>query len=97
MIYSDSIGSTIYQGNHMYRNLKAEEVDMLDGNRVLELYRQRVANAGDYTFSIVGAFTVDEVRPLIRRYLASLPDNGVRENNSAYRPRHGHRPGGQLL
>lgn len=86
MIYSDSIGSTIYQGNHMYRNLKAEEVDMLDGNRVLELYRQRVANAGDYTFSIVGAFTVDEVRPLIRRYLASLPDNGVRENNSAYRP-----------
>lgn len=86
MIFSDSIGSTIYKGNHMYRNLKAEEVDLLDGNRVLELYRQRVANAGDYSFSIVGSFTVDEVRPLIRRYLASLPDNGVRENDISYRP-----------
>lgn len=86
MIYGDSIGSTIYQGNPMYRNMKPEEVDRLDGNRVLELYRQRVANAGDYTFSIVGAFDIDQVRPLIRRYLASLPDNGNRESNAHYRP-----------
>ena len=87
MIYSDSIGSTIYQGNAMYRNIRPEEVDKLDGERVLELYRSRVANAGDYTFSIVGAFSVDEVRPLIRKYLASLPDNGKRETyGSGYRP-----------
>ena len=87
MIYSDSIGSTIYRGNPMYRNIKPEEVDLLDGERVLQLYRQRVANAGDYTFSIVGAFTVDEVRPLIKKYLASLPDNGVRETyGNGYRP-----------
>ena len=87
MIYSDSIGSTIYKGNPMYRSIKPDEVDLLDGQRVLELYRQRVANAGDYTFSIVGAFNIDEVRPLIRKYLASLPDNGVRETyGSGYRP-----------
>ena len=87
MIYSDSIGSTLYQGNPMYRNIRAEEVDLLDGERLLELYRQRVANAGDYTFSLVGAFSVDEVRPLIRKYLASLPDNGVREvYGTGYRP-----------
>lgn len=79
MIYSDSIGSTLFQGNLIYRNLSPEKVDQLDGERVLELYRQRVANAGDYTFSIVGAFTVDEVRPFIMKYLASLPDNGNRE------------------
>ena len=86
MIYSDSIGSTIYCGNPMYRNLTPEDVDQLDRERLLELYRQRVANAGDYSFSIVGAFNVDEVRPLIKRYLASLPDNGVRETYSGYRP-----------
>ena len=86
-IYSDSIGSTIYMGNPMYRSIKPEDVDRLDGERVLELYRQRVANAGDYTFSIVGAFTIDEVRPLICKYLASLPDNGVRETGyGSYRP-----------
>ena len=87
MIYGDSIGSTLYQGNPMYRRLNPEEVDRLDGERVLDLYRQRVANAGDYTFSIVGAFTVDEVRPFIKMYLASLPDNGKRETyGSSYRP-----------
>ena len=87
MIYSDSIGSTIYKGNPMYRNLRPEDVDQLDGERVLQLYRQRVANAGDFTFSLVGAFTVDEVRPLIRKYLASLPDNGYRETyGTGYKP-----------
>lgn len=86
MTYSDSIGSTIYCGNPMYRNIRPEEVDLLDGDRVLELYRQRVANAGDYCFSLVGAFTVDEVRPLIKKYLASLPDNGKREGLGGYRP-----------
>ena len=88
MIYSDSIGSTIYRGNAMYRHIRPEEVEQLDGQRVLELYRQRVANAGDYTFSLVGAFNIDEVRPLIRRYLASLPDNGMRETyGSGYQPK----------
>ena len=87
MTYSDSIGSTIYRGNPMYRNVLPEEVDRLDGERVLELYRQRVTNAGDFVFSIVGAFSVDEVRPLIRKYLASLPDNGRRETyGNGYRP-----------
>lgn len=87
MVYSDSIGSTIYKGNPMYQNIRPEDVDQLDGERVLELYRQRVADAGDYTFSLVGAFDVDEVRPLIRKYLASLPDGGKRETyGSGYRP-----------
>ena len=86
MIYSDSIGSTIYCGNPMYRTIPPEQVDLLDGQRVLQLYRQRVANAGDYTFSIVGAFDIDEVKPLIRRYLASLPDDGRRENYGSYHP-----------
>ena len=85
-IYSDSIGSTLFKGNPMYRSLKPEDVDMLDGERVLQLYRQRVANAGDYSFSIVGAFDVEEVRPLIRKYLASLPDSGVRETYGTKSP-----------
>ena len=88
MIYSDSIGSTIYQGNPLYRNINPEDVDRLDGERVLELYRQRMANAGDFTFSLVGSFDIDEIRPLIRKYLASLPDNGVRETyGTGYRPK----------
>ena len=71
----------------MYRSIRPEEIDKLDGQRVLELYRQRVANAGDYTFSLVGAFDIDQVKPLIRKYLASLPDNGVRETyGNGYQP-----------
>jgi len=49
-IFSDSIGSTLYCGNPMYRSLSASDVDSLDAERCLQLYRQRVANAGDFSF-----------------------------------------------
>lgn len=86
-VFSDSIGSTIYQNNPMYCSIKLDDMANLNGERVLELYRQRVADAGDFSFSIVGAFSIDEVRPLIRKYIASLPASGVRESHwSGYRP-----------
>jgi len=86
MVFSDSIGSTLYCGNPMYRTVRVEDIDKLDGERVLQLYRQRMANIGDWSFSIVGSFTVEQMRPLIERYLASLPDNGHREIAGAYKP-----------
>lgn len=85
-VYADSIASTIYCGNPMYRSLSRSDVEHIDPQRVLQLYRQRVADAGDFTFSMVGAFTIDQVRPLIERYIASLPDRGHREQQGGYVP-----------
>ena len=40
------------------------------------VHRHRFGNAGDFTFIIVGAASSEEVRPLVERYLASLPSKG---------------------
>jgi zinc protease len=45
----------------------------------VELFRQRFGNAGDFTFELSGPVNIATVRPLIARYLASLPDDGRRE------------------
>ena len=39
-------------------------------------YRDRFGNAADFTFFIVGAFSVDEVTPYLERWVASLPSTG---------------------
>lgn len=42
-------------------------------DKMMEVYRNRFGNAAGYTFEIVGAFTVDGIKPLLETYLASLP------------------------
>jgi zinc protease len=44
-----------------------------------DVFRDRFANAGDFTFVIVGAFTLDQVRPLVLTYLGGLPATGPGE------------------
>ena len=39
----------------------------------LAFYKERFADAGNFTFVFVGSFTLDAMRPLVETYLASLP------------------------
>ncbi|NET40151.1 MAG: insulinase family protein, partial [Cyanothece sp. SIO1E1] len=43
-------------------------------------YRDRFADAGDFTFIFVGAFDLESLRPLVKQYLASLPTTGRKES-----------------
>src|SRR5262249_23908642 len=44
--------------------------------KMISFYRQRFANAADFTFFMVGAFRLDEAIPLLTRYLGTLPSSG---------------------
>ena len=61
------------------RPLKTEDLASLDPNRMMEFYKQRFANAADFTFFFVGAFKVEEITPLLATYLGSLPSRGARD------------------
>lgn len=78
-IFRDSVYSTLYNHNPLFSNITVADVDRLNYDKCLSLYRQRVANAGDFTFSFVGSFSIDSIRPLVEKYIASLPDNNTRE------------------
>lgn len=69
-------------GNHYTsRPLTPELVDTLDRPKMLSFYRDRFANAADFTFFMVGAIKPDEAIPLLARYLGSLPSTGRRTSD----------------
>ncbi len=72
-VFSDSIAAAKYGDNPRTKNMKFEDVDKLNYDRIIEIYKQLYANPGSSVFIIVG--TVDEValKPLVEQYLASLP------------------------
>ena len=45
----------------------------------IAFYKDRFADASGFTFVFAGSFDVEAVRPLVCRYLASLPASGRRE------------------
>jgi zinc protease len=75
-VYGDTVGAVMAQYHPRYLPPTAEMLEKIDLDVALEFYRDRFADAGDFTFSLVGAFDPDELLPLVERYLAALPSTG---------------------
>jgi zinc protease len=65
------------KGHYSVQPLRAEDIDRLSSERMLAYYAARFGNAADFTFFMVGAFTVDEITPLLTTYIGSLPSTGA--------------------
>jgi len=50
-----------------------------DPQRALELFRDRFGDGGNFDFVLVGLFNLEQVEPLVRSYLGSLPSTNRRE------------------
>lgn len=50
-----------------------EDLDKINFDKAFDIFKERFANAGDFTFFFVGNFTVDGITPLLAQYLGSLP------------------------
>jgi zinc protease len=48
-------------------------VSQMSLDRSLAFYKDRFADASDFTFVVVGSFDLPTIKPLVERYLASLP------------------------
>jgi zinc protease len=60
-------------GNPRGRPPTVAMMDSAHAAVALAFWRARLANASNWTFYIVGAFKPDSLRPLVERYLGSLP------------------------
>src|SRR5581483_2693056 len=56
--------------------LTESRIASLDRRKMVSFYRDRFANAADFTFFMVGAFKVDAAVPLLAEYVGSLPSTG---------------------
>lgn len=57
-----------------------KEMESVNLNRMMEIYRDRFSDASDFTFFLVGSFKVDSIKPFIENYLASLPSTRRQES-----------------
>jgi zinc protease len=59
--------------------MTVEEIPRMSLEKSLAFYRDRFADASDFTFVFVGNLDLEKIKPLVCRYLASLPSRGRKE------------------
>jgi zinc protease len=51
----------------------SEDLAQIDENRAFEIYKERFSNADGLNFFIIGSVDIEAIKPLIVKYLGSLP------------------------
>ncbi|WP_423926376.1 insulinase family protein [Candidatus Palauibacter sp.] len=78
VVFSDTVSATMAQGHPRVPSLSQflENLEQADLDAACRLYRERFADASDFTFYFTGTFDLLEIRPLVEQYLGALPDLG---------------------
>ncbi|HEY9343384.1 MAG TPA: insulinase family protein, partial [Hanamia sp.] len=72
-VFSDSANAIL--GNYHVRRTgpTIEKANQISMTRAFEIYKDRFADASDFTFFFVGNINEDSIRPLLEMYIGSLP------------------------
>ena len=79
-LFSDKIAEVNTMNHYTSRPLTIERISSLDRAAMVSIYGERFSNAADFTFFMVGAFTLDQAIPLVARYVGSLPSTGEKSS-----------------
>jgi zinc protease len=80
-LFAEKVREVNTNGHYTARAMKPADVAALRQERSLGFYKRAFANAADFTFFLAGAFKVEEVTPLVARYLGALPVEGPRTSS----------------
>ena len=78
-VFGEEVRRLNTKDHYSVRPMHTDDVARLNRDRMAAYYGARFRNAADFTFFFVGAFTVDQVTPLLTTYIASLPSTGTPE------------------
>lgn len=73
-VFGREIGKTLFGDKIRVRPETEADIKSISKERALKIFKDRFADASDFTFIIVGSFEESEIRPLVEKYLASLPN-----------------------
>lgn len=71
--FQDTITATLIQYYPRSMPFTLQDINELNLDKSLRIYKNRFADAGDFTFFIVGNFTLENIKPLVEEYLGGLP------------------------
>ncbi len=78
--FRDTLGLTMANYHYTAQPITVDRINGIDYDKVISIFKERFANAGDFTFYFVGNVDINTLKPMIEKYIASLPGKDSHEN-----------------
>jgi len=72
-VFDEALSAALTQNHLRAQPLTPERLDQMNLDKSLAFYKDRFADASDFVFVFVGSFDPAKMKPLVERYLGSLP------------------------
>jgi zinc protease len=73
VLFSQALTAALTQNHPRAQPLTPATVDRMNLAKSMAFYKERFADAGDFVFVFVGSFDLPTMKPLVEKYLGSLP------------------------
>ena len=80
-VWNDTATYVLNNYHWLSKPFSAEATRQVNLDRVIEIAKERTANAANYTFYFVGNIDEATIRPLIEQYIATLPAKKGKKSN----------------
>lgn len=77
--FGDTVTRALYGNNPRAIRIKENMVDQINYDRILDMYKDRFKDASDFTFYLVGNVNLEQMKPIIAKYLGALPSINRKE------------------
>lgn len=78
-VFMDTVSYVMGNYHPRRKPMTMESLKEIDYNKSFEIYKQRFANAGDFIFTFVGNFKIEQMGELIEKYIGSIPGTAATE------------------
>jgi zinc protease len=75
-VFGEKLAQVNTSGHYTSQPLTPERVATLSREKMIAFYKERFANAADFSFFMVGAFKLEDAIPLLAEYIGALPSTG---------------------
>lgn len=79
-VFRDTLQYILGGSKYRATPMTAERIDKVNPDKAIKIFNDRFADASDFTFTFVGNFKVDQIKPLLAKYLGTLPSKNTKEN-----------------
>jgi len=78
-VFQDTVAAVLGNYNIRRTGPSIQKVDQINLDKAFSFYQDRFADAGALTFTFVGSIDIDKIKPLLEKYLGSLPASKTHE------------------
>jgi zinc protease len=75
-VFAEKVNLVNTSNHYSARTITSKDLASLQLEAMQRFYQARYGNAADFTYFFVGAFKVDELTPLVERWIGGLPSSG---------------------